>query len=392
MKTGYDAIIIGAGIAGLSAAGALAEARPGASILLINGEDRLPYKRTQISKRIAAGYELNDFALTDPQALARATIGLTDSRVLHIDRRAKTITLDNGATVAWKSLLLATGATPLRRFSAPTALVRTARDGELLHQAIQSASTVTIIGAGVLGVEIADQMAKAGRSVSLLCKGNAIMPKELNDEVSRDLAGLLRRAGVCCRYDTPVLEVVETAAGLVVNPDGEALRSDLVVECSGTRPNIALASACGLETDRAIVVNEALQTSDPAIFAAGDCVQPTDGRVSHLWHQAEDQGLHAGRNLAAFLDGAPLSANPNRPRRLKCEAFGAFLFSLNADRRMEVDTRKIYRNETIYQEFGYQGGRLLSVVMSGDKERAKQYEAAVWDGLPPQEVERRLAV
>jgi len=100
----------------------------------------------------------------------------------------------------------------------------------------------------------------------------------------------------------------------------------------------------------------------------------------------------AGQNVASYLDGKNLSANPNRPRRLKCEAFGIFLFSINAHLRSKVDSLAIYRNDGIYQEFGFLGARLVSVVMSGDKERAKLYEKAVWAGMSPQEVRAKLAV
>lgn len=392
MTKTYDTVVIGAGFAGLSASRALAEARNGSSVLLVNGEDRLPYKRTKISKNIATGYKTNAFALTDAQALADRSIDLAALRVTGIDRHAGTAGLSDGSTVAWKTLILATGAKPLQMFTAETAVVRTAGDGESLRDTLNAAASVAVIGGGVLGIEVADQMAQAAKTVTLLCKGNVVMPRELNDDISGLVKGIMADAGVFCHFNTAVEAVVRTDVGFALRYGGHESSFDVVVECTGSQPDTALARDCGLDTDNGIVVNAYLQTSDPAIFAAGDCTQLPDRTVAHLWHQAEDQGVCAGQNAAAFLNGKDLTANPNRPRRLKCEAFGTFLFSINAHLRGEADSLKTYQNSGIYQEFGFLEGRLVSVVMSGDKTRAKLYEKAVWTGLSPADVKKELAV
>lgn len=392
MHNNYDSIVIGAGFAGLSAAKALAEARSGSSVLLLNGEDRLPYKRTKISKNIAKGYETDAFAISNHEELAGLSINLTGLRAKRIDRTAKTVVLSDGSVAAWKTLILATGATPKQMFTADTAVVRTADDGETLLETIDSASSVAVIGGGVLGIEVTDQMVHAGKTVMLFCKGKRVMPHELNDEVSGLLKEAMTQSGVRCHFNAAVSDVIRTDAGFTVQCGDDNFPVDAVVECTGSEPDTALAKACGLQTDTGIVVNENLQTSDPSIFAAGDCTQLPDGTVAHLWHQAEDQGRCAGRNAAAILDGTPLSANPNRPRRLKCEAFGLFLFSINADLRDVADRLEIRKNGGIYQEFGFLNGKLISVVMAGDKARAKLYERAVWEGLSRTEVEKTLFV
>lgn len=392
METLYDTIVIGAGIAGLSASKAFAEARSGSSILLINGEDRLPYKRTKISKNIAKGYETDEFCLTHPLDLANQSIQLVNRQVLNIDRAAKTVELSDGMVVGWKTLILAVGAIPKQIFTAKPALVRTAEDGEALCRSMRPASTVAVIGGGVLGVEVADQLVRAGRKVTLICRGDMMMPHELNRALSDRVEAAMTEAGIIYCYNVHVDDVIFTESGYQVRSNGEETLYDLVVECTGSDPDIRLAQRCGLETEIGVRVGPTLQSSDPAIFVAGDCTQLHDGAVAHLWHQAEDQGRCAGQNAAAFLDGNPLAVNPNRPRRLKCEVFGLFLFSINAHLRKTADSLQCYQGGDICQEFGFSGGRLISAIMMGDKARGKLYEKAVWEGLSPEEVERDLSV
>jgi NAD(P)H-nitrite reductase large subunit len=388
----YDSVIIGSGFAGISAAQALVANRPGSTVLLINGEDRSPYKRTKISKNIAAGYDKEAFALFEPSWFEGNSIELVSSSVARIDKERHTLALTDGAEVAWKTLILATGASPKQAFGPETLVVRTARDGEGLIQALHTCNKAAVIGGGVLGVEVAEQLRLAGASVTLFCRNDVLMSRELNQHVSQWLGSLYAQKGVDCRLGISIDTVSKHAAGYTVQSGDESWRFDCVVECTGSRPNIQLAQQAGLATQTGILVNSRLQTSHPAILAAGDCAELEDGTVAHLWHQAEDQGLCAGRNAAAFLQKGAMETYSNRPRRLKCEVFGTYIFSLNAHLRSQLDMLATYRNDTVYQEFGFESGALRSVIMTGDKARAKDYERAVWERWSQERVEEVLAV
>ncbi|MBN1837547.1 MAG: FAD-dependent oxidoreductase [Spirochaetales bacterium] len=408
-RVDWDLIIVGAGAAGMSAAETARLLKPGWSVLLLSEEDRLPYKRTKISKHIAGGFAREAFAQQPAEWYSGQGLELAVGvRAVGLDPDGRRLELTDGTRLSWSRLILAAGADPVLP-ALPVSLgeddghfvVRTAAQVEALRRALGGARRVAVIGAGVLGVEVAEQLRLHGLQVVLIGRGERLMPRELNNEGSDRLREALTGNGVSVRLEEREIAVQRRRRRgyAVALAHGEA-RADLVVFCLGARPRIDLAAEAGLRTDRGILVDAAMRTSHPEIFAAGDAAQHPDGAITHLWHAAQHQGELAARSAAGQT-----IRHESPPFRLKCEVFGQYFFSMNVPlarekpgvtgakpgttgtgRRAEgaFDAEPLDPVEeadgAVYRCLYYRGDNLLGALMVNDRERAKAYERAVREG------------
>lgn len=394
-RNSRDIVVVGAGIAGVSALEGIRDTAPGASVCLLNGEGRLPYKRTKLSKSIASGFEQDAFALFDEQWYADNRVDvLHGTRARRIQPTSHVLELENGHSIRWDRLVLATGATPRRTglvpADAPGAFgIREADDVEELVCHLASSRTVAVIGMGVLGVEVAEQTCLAGKQVTLLNRGQGMMTRDLNETASGLLRELFEQRDVELCFNVtlqPASVLADGSFSLML--DGRERRFDAVVECVGSIPNTAVAQAFGVEIETGIVVDSCLRTSCPDILAAGDAIQLPQFGTTHLWHAAQSQGYRAGANAAG--DMQPYDA---KPYRLKCEPFGAYFFSMNYvppdGRPGDVDQLET-QSPDVYQCFTFRDGAVAGAVMVGDKGRSKIYEKAVWEGWSREHVRQAL--
>jgi NAD(P)H-nitrite reductase large subunit len=359
-----DVLIVGAGVAGLSAARELRERSPAVSILLVDKEARLPYKRTKLSKFLAEGFAHDSFAVEAPSWYSGQLALKTGCAVVSID--AGRAVLSDGSVVSWKNLLLATGAVPVR----PTlpgvsewSVLHSQDDTERLRARWENESEVAVLGNGVLGVEIAEQAVLAGKTVRLWGQSPRPLSRELTPAASDLLSRILSDRGI-------------------IQESPSSGRS-WAVAAIGSVPDLTLAQAAGVAVDRGVVVDDSFRTSVASIWSAGDGTQLPDGAVSHLWHQSEAQGKAAARSLL----GLPPEFSP-RPWRLKTEVFGTYWFSMNKPRDTEPDFE--VTDGSFYQAFWYRYGRLTAAVMANDKERNKLYEQAVLGGWTKDQVQSTL--
>jgi len=392
MTRHWDVIIIGGGIAGVSAAKAIREMAFDGTVLLINGEDRPPYKRTKLSKHLASGFQRDEFQLQRPEWYQERRIQRRDGLIAaQIDPAAKTVTLDAGEVLRWEKLIIATGATPcypphIAPDTPHTYVVRQIGDAERLIQAMNSLNRrdALVIGVGVLGVEVAEQLQRAGKQVTLIGRSSAIMPRQLNPQAAALMEQACRKAGIHLLFDDDATDVTPYSDGLRVTLRSGVRQTDMLVCCVGAAPDTTLARQAGLAVNIGILTNECLQTSCPDIFAAGDVAELPGGEIGGLWHSAEAQGIHAGKNAIA-----PLTPYPRLPFRLKCEVFGQYFFSM-LPRDAETCQTAEYRNNDRYQCFYFRDDRLCGAIMVNDGERAKQYERAVREGWTPNQMNTLL--
>lgn len=301
---------MGAGEAGTAAAIGLRQAGWRGRVILIGNEAMLPYGRPPLSKAILVE-ELNPGPkfLVSSERLAELAIDYFQGRnVERIDRAAHTITLLDGAQFAYERLLLTTGACP-RKLSVPVApgsrmaTLRTYADALAIRRVIKRGCEVVVIGGGFIGLEVAACAVSRGASVTVIEAG----PRLLTRAVPARMAELIRarheRAGVRIETDAMVNRVdANEGRSKVVLADGSTRSTDLVLVGIGVMPNVELAQAAGLTVDNGIVVDEMLATSDPHIFAAGDCClfpHRLYGKRIRLeaWRNAWQQGAAAAANM-----------------------------------------------------------------------------------------------
>ncbi|MFW6339140.1 MAG: NAD(P)/FAD-dependent oxidoreductase [Alkalispirochaetaceae bacterium] len=394
MNDYYDAVIVGAGIAGVSAARTIRELNADMSILLVNGEDRLPYKRTKVSKHIRTGYQKDEFALYPSEWYEQQGIELQSGELAtDIDRHERTVAFKGGGSVRYGKLLLSTGSEPLfpkvvrPHESDSFFVVRHAKDGERLLKSAQRAKTVLISGMGVLSVELASELSAMGKDVTLIGATAQLIPKQLNLRASEILEDLLSRKKVKLFFQEEILSFEQNKKRrMSVQMIRRSGNYDMVVICIGVQPRLELATRAGLETNRGIRVNEYLQTSDADIYCAGDAAEHPNGYVSHLWHAAEYQGVLAGKNIA----GEP-TKHDYPPFRLKAEVFNTYFFSVNKPRNpLDYEIEEFEQGERYWALF-YKNGDLSGMVMVNDRDRAQEFERAVREGWSREQVHRTFA-
>lgn len=393
MQLDWDVIILGAGIAGVSAAKAIREAAFDGAVLLINGEALAPYKRTKLSKHLASGFRQDEFQLQPPEWYQAHRIHrLDDQRVEQIDPAAKTVTLASGACLRWGKFILATGATPcyppeISPEMPHTYVMRQMRDAERLMQMMRNPNIqdTLVVGIGVLGVEIAEQLRCAGKRVTLAGRSATIMPRQLNLHAATLMKQACEQAGITLLFNEEIATVAPHGEGLTVTLHHETRQTDTIIYCVGTVPNAVLARQAGLAVNVGILTNEYLQTSCPDIFAAGDVVELPGGEIGGLWHSAEAQGFHAGKNAVGSL-----TPYPRLPFRLKCEVFGQYFFSMLPQDIAHCQIEE-YQHDRQYQCFYYRDDQLCGAIMINDGERAKLYERATRENWTQKRVVETLA-
>jgi 3-phenylpropionate/trans-cinnamate dioxygenase ferredoxin reductase subunit len=301
-KTGETFVIVGGGLAGAKAAGTLREEGFDGAIVLVAHESELPYERPPLSKDYLSGDAQFSSALVHEPDWYDANVDLRlGTRAVGLDLDEHQLTLSDGDTVAYDALLLATGAVPRRPSIDGADRVRTLRtkaDADALRVSFDPGASVVIIGGGWIGLEVAATARGKGADVVVVEAGAAPLASVLGVRVGQIFADVHREHGVRVLTNAAVDRI--DAEGVVV--DGEHLPADVVIAGTGVDPDVELAAAAGLTVDDGIVVDSALRTSDPDVYAAGDvasCHYARYGRhvrVEH-WANALNQGPAAARSM-----------------------------------------------------------------------------------------------
>jgi 3-phenylpropionate/trans-cinnamate dioxygenase ferredoxin reductase subunit len=317
MATPPTFAIVGASLAGAKAAEALRKQGFDGEVILLGAERHLPYERPPLSKGYLKGSEGRDSFVVHPREWyeeqnVELRLGI---EVTGVDASAHRLTTADGSDVAYDRLLIATGSTP-RRLAMPGAdasnvrYLRTVDDSEALRAAIDGQARAVIVGAGWIGLEVAAAASDAGASVTVIESLDLPLLRVLGPEMATVFADLHRDHGVDLRLGATLSEI-RTQAGRatsVVLGDGSDVPATLIVVGIGITPNTALAEAAGLEVDNGIVVDEALRSSDPDVFAAGDvanALHPVLGRRIRVEHWAN--ALNQPAVAAKAMRGEPAS-------------------------------------------------------------------------------------
>jgi len=287
-------VIVGAGLAGAKAAEALRGGGFDGQLTVIGEEGHLPYERPPLSKDYLVGKAERDSVFVHDQAWYRQQeIGLRLGRqAAAIDRAARQVLLDDGASLPYDKLLIATGSSPRRLANASGVhYLRTIDDSDRLREILATGSHLTVIGGGWIGLEVTAAARQAGLQVTVLENLELPLLRVLGREMAQVFADLHRSQGVSLRLGVRIEGISSsggTATGVRLG-DGTRIEADAVVAGIGAMPRISLAADAGLEVTDGIVTTAALRTSDPDIFAAGDVASayhPLLGRHIRVEHWA----------------------------------------------------------------------------------------------------------
>jgi 3-phenylpropionate/trans-cinnamate dioxygenase ferredoxin reductase subunit len=309
-------VIVGAGLAGAKAAETLRDEGFTGRVVLLGDEPERPYERPPLSKGLLLGTVDDDAAYVhDETWYARHDVELrSDCEVTAIDRDGHRVRLPGGEEIPYAKLLLATGAAP-RDLPVPgnhldgVLRLRTLTDSRRIASTVADGTRLVVIGAGWIGLEVAAAARARGADVTVVETAPLPLHRVLGDRLARVFADLHREHGVVFHFGARTRELRGTGhVSHVVLDDGTVLDADAVLMAVGVAPNTRLAEQASLGVDNGILVDSALRTDDPDIFAAGD-VANIDHPLLHARVRVEHwaNALHTGPAAARAMLGRQVS-------------------------------------------------------------------------------------
>ena len=323
-------VVVGNGMAGCRAVQEVLKRDPDRyEITIFGAEPRVNYDRIMLSPVLAGEKSFEDIVLNDEAWYRDNGIALhLGLAVEAIDLAQQVIRVAGGQAWPYDRLILATGSDPIRLPlpGSDLAGVVTFRDLDdveaMTAAAAKPDSRAVVIGGGLLGIEAAYGLSKRGMDATVVHLMDVLMERQLDASAGFLLTEALASKGVATILEAQSEEIVGEdgrVAGLRLK-DGRVLDCDLLVMAVGIRPNAALAKAAGLEVNRGVVVDDTLRTSDPAVYAIGECVEHRGqcyGLVAPIWEMCRTLG-------EALTDGASAYEGSSLSTRLKVSGVDVF--------------------------------------------------------------------
>ncbi|CDG83595.1 NAD(P)/FAD-dependent oxidoreductase [Janthinobacterium agaricidamnosum] len=364
-------VVIGNGMAGMRTVEELLKLAPDLyHITVFGAEPHGNYNRILLSPLLAGEKSMADIMLNTPEWYVQNGITLhAGDPVLQIDRRRRLVRAASGLEVHYDRLLLATGSTPFMipvpGHTLPGVIgFRDIDDVEIMLQAAKHQRHAVVIGGGLLGLEAANGLLRQGMEVTVVHVSDTLMNQQLDKPAAALLKNALEVKGLRFLLNADTAEIVGTDRVTAVRfKDGSDIPADLVVMAAGVRPNIALARQAGLFCERAIVVDDTLQSYDPRVYAVGECVQhrsATFGLVAPIWEQARVCGAHlAGAGHRRYVQQA--SPTKLKVTGIDLYSVGNFIGGPDSEDLVLRDPRR-----GIYKRLVVQNNRLAGAVLYGD--------------------------
>ncbi|MGI5852152.1 MAG: NAD(P)/FAD-dependent oxidoreductase [Caldicoprobacterales bacterium] len=373
-------LIVGSGVAGLSAAKAARTQDPEASIIMFGEENRLPYYRLRLCDYIGKSLDVDALEINKEEWLEENRIRVEiSSRVTEIDPKASKISA-NGKEYSYDSLVLATGSTPIMppfkgRELSGVHTIWTWEDIVQINKSLQNAKRAVVIGGGLLGLEVAHKISEMGIDVSLIEGMPRLLPKQLDEDGSEVFTGKVESLGISVICGKSVVGFEGDNNGHVAQvrmADGSLIEADVVIVSVGVAPKTALFQNSGLSMDRFLNVNEKMETSITDIYAAGD-VASVNGRWFGLWAAASRQGQVAGTNAAggnAVYETTDIPYVLNTMgTRVVCSGDTGAIQSDTPEGAYEIDQR-IDKEQFAYSKLVFCNGLFVGYMLVGEPAKA----------------------
>jgi NADPH-dependent 2,4-dienoyl-CoA reductase/sulfur reductase-like enzyme len=302
-------VIVGAGPAGVGAALGARAQDPGAEVVLLSDETCEPYEKPPLSKAVLTGKVLPHAApIAGPKGVAGAGAVLRGgARANAIERAVKAVVLAGGERVPYDRLVLATGSVnrilPMFPPGERIHYLRNEAESLALKQELARSRSLIVVGGGLIGLEVAASAAELGLATTVIEIAPRILARVCDEETSALVHARHHEHGADIRVATAAAVLRTSPEGPVAieTTTGERLTADLIVVGAGAVPDDALARSAGLDVSDGIIVDDHGRTSDPSVFAAGDCTRfpgPHGPVRLENWRHAQEHGALVGRNAA----------------------------------------------------------------------------------------------
>lgn len=365
-------LILGNGAAGFNTAKAIRERDKTGSIVIVSNEPYAAYNRPMLTKAIVSGLEADQIAIADKGWYEENRIyQMLGRTVTAVDMKAREALLDNGGKLYFTKLIYALGSEcfipPIKGSDkSQVVAIRRLDDVRRLEKLMADGKNAVVIGGGVLGLEAAWELKKAGLSVTVLEAAPMLMGRQLDADFGELLKKIAADSGVTIHTGVTVSAISgeERVTGVAL-ADGREFPADLVVVSAGVRANVGLAKEMGLEIGRAVMVNERMETNLPGVYACGDCAE-YKGVNYAIWPEAMEQGKTAGANAAGEATEYQAVPAALTFHGMNTELFAAGDCGKNLNLLYKTaEFRDMGRKQ--YRKYYFLNDRLCGVILLGDK-------------------------
>ena len=377
-------VIVGNGMAAARLVDELAKTSLGRYAVAVIGEEpRLAYNRVLLSSVLAGETGSHEIELRPADWWRHRGVTVRYGyRVTEIDTGRRELKIEGEESMEYSKLVLAVGSTPLR-LNVPGAdlagvhTFRDTRDVDLLLTLAAAKKRVVVVGGGLLGLEAAYGLAKAGAPVTLLHLMDRLMERQLDAPAADLLKTLVERKGIRILLNASTVRIHgEGHVEGVELADGSRIEADAVIFAAGIRPNIALAKDAGIAVNRGIVVNDEMQTASSDIYALGECAEHRGtcyGLVEPAYEQARVLARHLAGRPAAY-QGSVVSTNL-KVSGVSVFSAGDFMGGKGSESLVLTDRRR-----GTYKKLVIANGRLTGAVLIGDTVDALWYLELIRNG------------
>ena len=390
-------VLIGNGMAGVKTLEELLKVTDEKfDITVFGSEPHGNYNRIMLSPVLADEKTIDEIMINDLDWYTDNNITLhTDSTITHIDRSSKTVVDDKSNSYDYDKLLIATGSNP---FILPieghdlegVIGFRDIADVDQMIDAAKNHKNATVIGGGLLGLEAANGLIKQGMNTTVVHLSEDLMDMQLDSTASQMLLLSLRQKGMQFKLKAQTQRLITGNSGRVEKiefSDGSTIDTDLVVMAVGIRPNIELAQKSGIDCERGIVVNDAMQAFESSIYAVGECVQHRDrcyGLVAPLFEQARVCASHIAECNTELYEGSITST--------KLKVTGVDLFSAGNFSGTGASEDLVFQDASrgVYKKIVIDSGKIVGSVLYGDTTDGAWYFQLMKNGDNIEDMRDRL--
>jgi nitrite reductase (NADH) large subunit len=374
-------LIIGNGVAGTTAADSIRRNDAAGEIIIVTDEDLPFYYRVRLPDLLGGKVRESELIAKKNDWYTEKKISLKlDTKITAADPETKKIHTEGGEYLVYDRLLLATGShpfiPPIKGSKTPGVYaIHNINDVRRVSAEAREIDEILIIGGGLLGLEAANALHTLGKNITVVEFFPRLLPRQLDNEGATRLQRYFEDLGFSFRLGATTREIQGNGhVEQVVLEDGTVLPTEMVIISAGVRPSLDLAQMLNLNTDKGVIVDKHMQTSNPDIYAAGDVIE-FDGRTYGIWPAAMEQGKIAGTNISggnATYGGSTLS-NILKVAGIDLASAG------------EIDVENRYKAKTvttddIYKKIVIDDNRVIGCIMLGDMKNFNRINKAIDTG------------
>ncbi len=369
----FKHVIIGNGIAGAHAAATIRRESPDCTIEIYSDEEYTTYSRPKLPQYLGESIRFDDLFIRTQDWYDNTKIFLQlKTRVVKIDPHEKQIFLENGGSTNYDRLLIATGShsfmPPIKGSNNPKVrTLRTLNDARELIDLVEECRHVAVIGGGLLGIETANAVRNKDIDVTIIEFFPRLLPRQLDIEGAGILKKIIESRGIKIVLGVVTEEIQEVNDSLKIRlNDSTEIHADLVIVSAGVRPSIELAKNAGIKTNRGIIVNEYMETSEPSIYAAGDVAEFNNtcwGIIPAAYPQARTAAINMihGRK-EKVMDIVP--SNTLKVADIDLTSIGTIYFEEKPENVLEYRIQDVEKG--IYKKITIQDNLVIGAILLGD--------------------------